>query len=178
MDLDHNTQEVNFFGLQGKSFSHSVQVQLDYQLIRRLDVRLAYRWLDVETDYLDGRRERPLIPKDRSFVNVSYKTKNAWAFDYTVQRIGRQRLPQTLSSPAAYQLGAYSDAYWMMNAQVSKDMGTRWSVYVGVENLTDFKLSNPIVSANDPFGAYFDTSMVWGPVFGRMGYAGFRYRIK
>ncbi|HQQ98464.1 MAG TPA: TonB-dependent receptor [Cyclobacteriaceae bacterium] len=178
MDLDHNTQEVNFFGLQGKSFSHSVQVQLDYQLIRRLDVRLAYRWLDVETDYLDGRRERPLIPKDRSFVNVSYKTKNAWAFDYTIQRIGRQRLPQTLSSPAAFQLGAYSDPYWMMNAQVSKDMGSRWSVYVGVENLTDFKLSNPIVSANDPFGAYFDTSMVWGPVFGRMGYAGFRYRIK
>ena len=58
MDLDHNTQEVNFFGLQGKSFSHSVQVQLDYQLIRRLDVRLAYRWLDVETDYPDGRSDR------------------------------------------------------------------------------------------------------------------------
>jgi outer membrane receptor for ferrienterochelin and colicin len=178
MDLDHNTQQVNFFGLQGKSFSHSIQAQLDYQLLRRLDVRLAYRWLDVETDYLDGRRERPLVPKDRAFLNVSYKTKNAWAFDYTIQRIGRQRLPQTTTNPAQYQLSEYSDPYWMMNAQVSKDMGTRWSVYVGVENLTDFKLANPIVAANDPFGAYFDTSMVWGPVFGRMGYAGFRYRIK
>jgi hypothetical protein len=66
----------------------------------------------------------------------------------------------------------------MMNAQVTKDMGSRWSAYVGVENLNNFKLKDPILAANDPFGPYFDTSMVWGPVFGRMWYGGFRYRVK
>jgi hypothetical protein len=71
-----------------------------------------------------------------------------------------------------------------MNAQFSKDFtpkkqeGTTWSVYVGVENITNFRLSSPIIGANDPFGPYFDSSMVWGPVFGRMFYGGFRYRIK
>jgi outer membrane receptor for ferrienterochelin and colicins len=178
MDLDHNTQEVNFFGLKGRSFSHSVQGQVDYQLARRFDVRLAYRWLDVETDYLDGRRERPLIPKDRAFINLAYKTKNNWVFDYTVQRIGRQRIPDTSTNPVQYRLSAYSDPYIMMNAQVGKDIGKRWSTYVGVENMTNFRLNSPIVAANDPFGPYFDSSMVWGPVFGRMWYAGFRYRIK
>ena len=65
-----------------------------------------------------------------------------------------------------------------MNAQITKDLGTKWSVYLGVENLGDFKLKHPIVAANDPFGSQFDTSMVWGPIFGRMAYAGFRFRIK
>ena len=130
------------------------------------------------TDYLNSRLQRPLIPRDRAFVNIAYKTKNNWAFDYTVQRIGEQRLPNTSSNPAQYQLASYSNPYILMNAQVTKDFGSRWSVYAGVENLTDFKLDNPIVAANDPFGQYFDSSMVWGPVFGSMWYGGFRYRVK
>lgn len=178
MDFDKDPRQINFFGLTGKSFSHSIQAQVDYQLARRLDVRIAYRWLDVETDYLNGRLQRPLIPRDRAFVNIAYKTKNNWAFDYTVQRIGEQRLPNTSSNPAQYQLASYSNPYILMNAQVTKDFGSRWSVYAGVENLTDFKLDNPIVAANDPFGQYFDSSMVWGPVFGSMWYGGFRYRVK
>jgi len=178
VDMDKNPQQINFFGLAGKSFSHSIQAQLDYQLARRLDVRLAYRWLDVETDYLNGRLQRPLVPRDRAFVNLAYKTKTNWAFDYTVQRIGQQRIPNTSSNPIEYQLQSFSDPYILMNAQVSKDMGTRWSAYVGAENITNFRLDNPIVAANQPFGPYFDSSMVWGPVFGRMWYGGFRYRVK
>src|SRR5260221_209864 len=178
VDMDKNAQQINFFGLTGKSFSQSIQAQVDYQVMRRFDVRLAYRWLDVETDYLNGRLQRPLVPRDRAFVNLAYKTKNNWAIDYTLQRIGSQRIPGTASNPSEYQLKAFSDPYILMNAQLTKDFGTKWSAYLGVENLTNFKLNNPIVSADQPFGPYFDSSMVWGPVFGRMWYAGFRYRVK
>ncbi|MEI9920036.1 MAG: TonB-dependent receptor [Bacteroidota bacterium] len=178
VDYDNNIHQINFTGLNGKSFSHSFQVQVDYQLVRRLDVRLAYRRVNVETDYLQGRLSRPLIPKDRAFINLAYKTKSEWGFDYTMQRIGSQRIPGTSANPSEYQLPAFSDPYWIMNAQVTKDFGAYWSIYVGVENLTNFKLKSPIVGANDPFGPYFDSSMVWGPVFGRMLYGGFRYRIK
>jgi len=178
IDWDKNPQQINFFGLNGKSFSHSIQAQIDYQLIRRFDVRIAYRWVDVETDYLTGRKMRPLVPRDRAFINLAYKTKNNWAFDYTINRIGQQRLPNTASNPSDYQLKSFSDAYILMNTQVTKDMGSKWSAYIGVENITNYKLSNPIVSASQPFGRYFDSSMVWGPVFGRMWYAGVRYKIK
>ncbi|HZY78699.1 MAG TPA: TonB-dependent receptor [Cyclobacteriaceae bacterium] len=184
VDYDQNAHEVHFTGLQGKSFSHSFQAQIDYQLVRRLDLRIAYRRVDVETDYLQGRLSRPLIPKDRSFVNLAYRTKSNWSFDYTVTRIGPQRIPGTSANPTEYQLPAYSEPYWLMNAQFTKDFapkkqeGTAWSVYVGVENITNFRLDNPIIGASDPFGPYFDSSMVWGPVFGRMFYGGFRYRIK
>jgi len=178
VDYDKSPQQVNIYALNGKSFSHSVQAQLDYQLFRRFDLRLAYRWLDVETDYAGGRRQRPLIPRDRSFVNLAYATKSNWKFDYTIQWLGKQRLPMTETNPEAYQLNGYSPRYMLMNAQVTKDFKTTWSVYAGVENIANFRLDNPIVAANDPFGPYFDSSMVWGPVFGRMIYAGFRYRMK
>jgi hypothetical protein len=36
----------------------------------------------------------------------------------------------------------------------------------------------PIIAHNDPFGNYFDASMIWGPIMGRMYYAGLRYKIK
>lgn len=178
-DYDHDVHQVNFFALRGKSFSHSLQVQLDYQPIRRWDVRLAYRWLNVKTDYLDGRLDRPLIPKTRAFVNLAYETKSKWKFDITVQRIGKQRVPNTTANPVEYQLPAYSDPYFQVASQITKDFGKRWSAYLGVENLTNFRLANPIVGSNEPFlnYAYFDSSMVWGPVFGRMWYGGFRYRI-
>ncbi|MFM7487211.1 MAG: TonB-dependent receptor plug domain-containing protein, partial [Cytophagales bacterium] len=111
MDWDFNTQQINFFGLTGKSFSHSVQAQVDYQLARRLDLRLAYRWLDVQTDYLNGRLQRPMVPRDRAFINLAYKTKNNWAFDWTLNRIGVQRLPDMASNPIIHQLPPNSEPY-------------------------------------------------------------------
>lgn len=178
LDLDNTAREACFFGLTGKSYSHSLQVQVDYELIRRFDVRLAYRWLKVETDFTEGMLARPLIPQGRAFVNLAYETKSAWKFDYTVQWIGQQRLPDTSQNTAENQRSEWSDEYVLMNAQITKDFGDKWSVYLGVENIGDFKLENPIVAAGDPFGTQFDTSMVWGPIFGRMAYAGFRFRIK
>lgn len=178
LDLDNTAREARFFGLTGKSYSHSLQVQVDYELIRRFDVRLAYRWLKVETDFTEGMLARPLIPQGRAFVNLAYETKSAWKFDYTVQWIGQQRLPDTSQNTAENQRSEWSDEYVLMNAQITKDFGDKWSVYLGVENIGDFKLKNPIVAAGDPFGAQFDTSMVWGPIFGRMAYAGFRFRLK
>jgi outer membrane receptor protein involved in Fe transport len=121
--------------------------------------------------------ERPLNARHRAFINLAYETRNKWKFDYTVQWLGRQRIPDTSANPAAFRLPGYSSAYVLMNAQVTKDLKDRWSVYVGIENIGDYTLSKPIVSAAEPFSAYFDSSMVWGPVFGRMAYVGFRYRL-
>jgi outer membrane receptor for ferrienterochelin and colicins len=179
LDMDESTREANFFGLRGKSYSHSFQAQVDYELIRRLDLRIAYRYLLVEADYLSQRLQRPLIPQHRAFMNVAYETRNLWKFDFTIQWLGKQRIPDTSLNESQNQLPAFSPDYVLMNAQITKDLGKKWSVYLGVENLGNYTLSNPIVGANDPFNINnnFDTSMVWGPIFGRMTYAGFRFRV-
>jgi hypothetical protein len=50
--------------------------------------------------------------------------------------------------------------------------------YLGGENLTGYFQKDLIIAAKEPFSPYFDASMVWGPVTGRMFYAGWRYKIK
>ena len=51
-------------------------------------------------------------------------------------------------------------------------------MYVGVVNLTNYRQPNPIDGAANPFGPDFGAAMVWGPVYGRLTYAGLRYRIE
>jgi hypothetical protein len=65
-----------------------------------------------------------------------------------------------------------------MNAQVSKGWNDNFEIYLGGENLLNFRQDNPILAADDPFGDFFDSSLVWGPVFGRKLYVGLRYRLK
>jgi hypothetical protein len=50
-----------------------------------------------------------------------------------------------------------------------------WQVYAGVENLTGYRQKNPILAWDEPFSPYFDSSIIWGPTFGRRFYDGFRF---
>ena len=76
--------------------------------MQHLDLRIAYRWLDVQTNYNDTMREKPLIAKDRAFINLAYETNNHWKFDYTTQWFSKKRLPNTASNPTDKQMGSYS----------------------------------------------------------------------
>ncbi|MBY0426769.1 MAG: TonB-dependent receptor, partial [Cytophagales bacterium] len=151
-------------------------------LIKRLDVRLAYRWYDVKTTYHDELLQRPLIAQHRAFINVAYETKSKWKFDYTLTWNGSKRIPSTASNPTIYRKNDYSPSYFVMNAQISKSFGNpmkNWfDAYIGVENLTDFRQTDLIISPDTPFNPYFDTSLVWGPIVGRMFYVGVRYKLK
>jgi outer membrane receptor for ferrienterochelin and colicins len=179
VDRDANTKQVRFYNLNGNSFSNSLQVQLDYELLRRLDIRMAYRFYNVQTHFDSvGLKEVPLIAAHRAFFNISYTTKNKWNFDVTWQWIGKKRLPNTQANPIENRLSNYSSSYTLLNAQISKSLfNKKFDVYIGIENILDFKQSNPIIDSQNPFGSYFDASMVWGPVFGRMIYSGLRLKF-
>jgi outer membrane receptor for ferrienterochelin and colicin len=173
-----NVREVRFYNLDGQSFSNTFQAQLDYAIIEDLDVRLAYRFNDVQTDFQQGRLERPFVARHRAFVNVGYITKDQWAFDVTFNWQGSKRIPSTAANPEAFQRPDRSPDFVLTNMQVSKTWWDTFDVYVGVENLFDFQQADPIISAENPFGENFDSSLVWGPIFGRMIYAGIRYTIE
>ena len=84
VDLDASPQQVNFYNLKGKSYSNSFQAQIDYEIFTRFDARVAYRWYDVRTTYGDQLLDKPLVAKQRLFLNLAYSTENNWAFDYTI----------------------------------------------------------------------------------------------
>lgn len=177
-DLDFDTRQVRFYNLDGRSFANSAQVTLDYEVIRRLDLRLAYRFHDVQTQYKEGLRQQPFNARHRAFVNLAYDTRSKWTFDGTLQWLGPQRIPDTDGSPEEFRLATQSPAFFLLNLQVAKALGKRWEIYAGAENALNFKQDNPILSADDPFGPWFDSSLIWGPILGRRTYAGFRMKIK
>ncbi len=177
VDMDQSPQEIIFYNLDGKSYASSMQVQLDYELLPRFDIRLAYRWYELRTQYLSGMLQKPLVSPHRSFANLAYRTRKHWSFDYTLQWNSSKRIPYTESNPVAYRLENHSPSFFLMNAQVSKQWAEKFDVYLGVENMLDYKQPNPILAASDPFSEYFDASLIWGPIFGRMFYAGVRFRI-
>lgn len=178
LDLDQSPQQAIFLGLNGTSYSNSLQAQIDYQLAKRLDLRMAYRWLDVQVDYTESQLQKPLVARNRAFVNLAYETKSNWSFDYTLQWTGEQRVPNTSTNPESFQRSVNSVDFIMMNAQVTKSFKKGLAIYLGIENINNFTQDDPIISSADPFSPYFDSSLVWAPIFGRMVYAGFRFRVE
>lgn len=179
-----NPQEVNFYNLDGKSYANSFQTEVNYNAFEHLDLRLAYKYYEVKTQYNSGKLEKPLTPKHRFFANASYETHQAegktgnWKFDATLNWLGEQRFSSTVTNPIQYQVAAKTPKLATLNAQVTKVFSPKFELYLGGENITNVRQSNPIIGADDPFGSNFDTTFVYGPIFGSMYYAGLRYKIK
>ncbi|WBV51480.1 TonB-dependent receptor domain-containing protein [Chryseobacterium gambrini] len=177
VDLDRSPQQLTFYNLNGKSFANSFQTQWDFIPFKNFEVRLAYKYYDVQADYLDGRREVPFMAKHRGFVNFAYSTnKNTkggfWSFDTTLNAVGKQRLPNTSLNPAEFQLPSYSESYAVLNAQISRNFNKKIRAYLGGENLTSYYQKNAIVDVKNPFGNYFDGGMVYAPIMKANFYVG------
>ncbi|MEX2590873.1 MAG: TonB-dependent receptor [Chitinophagales bacterium] len=177
LDLE-NPREAVFYNLDGQSFSNSFQVELNQNIWRKLDFRLAYRWFDVKNNYKNrGLLDVPLISKHRALFNVFYETGNTWKFDYTVTWNGPQRIPSTLENSEKYQRTDRSPHYFLMNAQITKVFKKRFELYLGMENILNYRQADPIIAAEEPNSEFFDSSLIWGPVFGRNTYLGFRFKL-
>tara|TARA_B100001287_G_scaffold276799_1_gene289566 strand:- start:4998 stop:7253 length:2256 start_codon:yes stop_codon:yes gene_type:complete len=183
VDLDQTTREVNFYSLSGDSYSNSLQSEINYDLNRRLSARISYRFLDVKTKLRSkGLIRQPFISRHRGFLNIEYKTRKIknrqWKFDFTSQWIGAKRLPNTSENPSEFQLEEYSPDFFLLNGQITRIASKRTQLYLGVENALNYRQKNPIISANNPKGQYFDSAIIWGPIFGRMTYFGIRFTLK
>lgn len=182
VDLYDSPQGVSFYNLDGKSATTSLQLDFNIEVVRRLEARLAYKWYDLKTDYAGGRFEKPLQPLSRAFGNLAYETEatdrgGKWKFDFTYNWVGKQRLPFTRSNSEANRLPDYAPSYGMVNFQVTKVFSPVFEVYLGGENVGNYRQDKAILGADDPFGPEFDASISYAPVFGQMFYAGLRYKI-
>ena len=173
---------ILFYNLQGSSYAESFQAQLQYTISSQISILSAYKISNVKTDYISGRLEKPLNPKNRFFLNIAYDgNKNSkganWKYDLTYNLIGKQRFPSTQNSPVEYRMDEFTPDITLVNTQLTRVFNKSFETYLGIENLTNYKQMNPIISSEDPFGQYFDSTFVYGPLFGRMYYLGLRYRI-
>ena len=184
VDMDQDVHYIYVYNLNGiyngignRSRSHSVQAELTLRPFTRFELLLAYRYNDVRYRTHGVMREKALMSPHKGIVNVNYSTRyDRWKFNVNLQIHGPQRLPDMEANPAA-DLPEKSPVYCLLNAQITKKF-RRWELYVGGENLTNFKQNNPIIAADDPFGENFDATVVYAPITGIMGYVGFRYLLK
>ncbi|MBC8047453.1 MAG: TonB-dependent receptor [Fimbriimonadaceae bacterium] len=178
VDLDSDAEKIYVSNLSGKSFSNAAQIEINYMLFKNFDFRIAYKYVDAQTTYNDTLRQVPLTYKHRGLVNAAYKTlKGGWVFDATAQYYGTSRLPELTENHEAHHLPEYSPQYVLLLAQITKKWD-KLEVYIGSENLTNYTQHDPIIAANDPFGQYFDASVIYGPVMERKFYAGLRFTLK
>lgn len=176
-DLDLDPQQVVVSNLDGESYSHSIQTELGLEPIERLWLKAAYKRYDVWTTYHGELLQRPLVPTDRALFNIGYSNMSEiWKFDVTLNWFGEKRIPNTSTNWHQYRLPEFSDPYFTLNAQVTKEF-RHFEIYVGCENILNFIQEDAIIAADDPFGPFFDASLIWGPVNGRVIYGGLRLRI-
>ena len=178
VDVNRSAGAVYFYNLKGESFSNSFQTDLIFTPAQGFEVTLAYRYNNVMVTMNQELINKPLVSPHKGLVSLHYSTKfEKWNFTVTTQFNGQSKLPYTKDNPAEYQLGDSSPAYIILHAQILRKF-SKWEIYLGAENLTDYKQENPILAADDPFCDYFDSSIVWGPIVGRSVNAGVRLIIK
>lgn len=178
VDVDQSPTAVHFYKLRGPSFSNSVLAVLQYNFLPGFDVKLAYKWNDVQTTFADGvRRTQPLVAKHRGLIALDYTTPNKkWMFNTYTQIVGPQRLPDNSKIPHEYRhdFPAISPTYALLNLQVTR-IWRKFELYAGSENLTNYQQHHAIIAVENPNSPFFNGSQLWAPMSGAIAYLGLRF---
>ncbi len=178
IDLEQNTGSVFFYNLNGKSFSNSFQTDIIIHPFKDFDITFAYRFNDAQTTVNNELISNPLVAEHKSLLAFHYSVfEEKWNFSFTTQYNGKSRLPNTKNNPQEYILPEYSNDFFIFHSQITRKF-KKMEFYIGVENITNYKQKNPILSSDNPFGDYFDSSIIYAPILGRQFNFGFRLIIK
>jgi len=168
--------EFNFYNSSlGKSKSDNYQLEFLFSK-NNWNITAAYKKYDVKSYYKSGLKEKPLQPRNVIFFNYGIESNKIndknWKFDITYNRLGKQRLINNIRDS-----DEFVDPHFSLNSQITRVFSKNFEVYVGGENINNYKQENPIIMANNPFDPSFDASIVHGPIFGSTYYLGLRYKI-
>lgn len=179
VDQEWDSSLINIYTSDGKSFTDTYQVDFSWTPVERLDIFATFRYTDSEMtihrpDGTTAQVERPLVSEYKTLLNIQYATRfRRWVFDATAQYNGAQRLPSQTGLLAD---DSHSPAYPMFYAQVTHKVG-KFDLYVGCENIADYRQEVPILGADNPYSTAFNSMNVWGPLMGRKFYFGLRFNL-
>lgn len=178
LTADMNSPHELVISCDSKGYSHNFQIEFNIDPIEDLSLTAAYRYSDVRVNYGNGYEPKPLSSAHRGLFTAGYSPfMGKWQFDLTLSINGGGYMP----TPYILQNGELSwntkyPAFCNLNFQVTRNF-RKWSIYLGGENLTNYRQKNPIIQASDPWGKDFDATMVWGPLAGAMAYIGIRINL-
>lgn len=178
VNFDISSKEIWFYNIQNGSYSNSFMAQLITQPYKNMELNIAYRNYNLQTKFnTNSFQQNPLTPVNRIFVNTNIEILKNWDWDFTVSWNGESRIPNTAQNEVEWQLKSSSDPFLVANSQIKFEPRNTWSFYLGSENLFNYQQPNPILDAKNPFQENFDASLIWGPIFGRRVYGGFKLQF-
>ena len=176
-DYDSDAKSAIIKNFKGPSISNGFQLELNFKIAKRFDLKTGYNYLDVYRIDAGNKIQLPFNPKHRILGSISFKPlSKKFNIDINVHWFDKQRLPNTKANPVEYQRPDYSETFTLYNAQFTYNFKSI-ELYIGCENIFNFRQLQPILSWQNPFGPYFDTSSVWGPTRGREIYSGVRFKL-
>ena len=178
VDQEGNPWTIDIYNNYGPSRTHTAQIDLTWTPIQRFDVFATFRYTDsrytINNHGTPTMVERPLVGRYKALINLQYATNmRKWTFDFTAQLNGPARIP---TQSGKLEDSTLSPIYPMLFAQVSRRI-KKWEIYVGCENILNYKQKNPIIMADDPYNPAFNSSLIWGPLKGTKGYIGVRWNL-
>lgn len=173
-DYNAFVNAIDFYMLSGRSYTNTYQVDFSVEPVKRFTVTATFRYTDAKVSMVSGGlQERPMTSRYKGVLNLQYATNlNKWIFDFTASVNGPCRLYDFMNDGK----GGQSSVYPLLYAQVTHRM-KGWDIYIGGENLTNFKQKDPIIGAENPALGDFDASCIWGPLMGIKGYIGIRVTL-
>ena len=184
VDYERFANQISFYALNGgRSFTDNIQLDFSIDPIERFNITVTARYTNAKVE-LAGRGlvEKPMTSRFKGVLNLQYATNlNKWIFDFTASLNGSCRVYDFMrdlkdaDGNLLYKNGR-TPVYPMLYAQVTRRF-KGWDVYIGAENLTNFRQKDAIIGAANPRQASFDASCVWGPLMGIKAHAGFRFTL-
>ncbi len=178
-DIESSVDQAQFYNLSGQSFSNVAMASATAEIFKGFEVKVVYKYTDVQSTYDGKLLEVPLVSKHRVLTNLAYQTPDKkWSFSATWQYVGSQRLADRYLVPHRYQhhYEPYSPNYSLVNASVNHTIG-KLEIYGGADNIFGFVQHLPIIAYDTPTSIYFDATQVYAPMFGTKIYAGLRWRL-
>lgn len=178
VDREISFDAIYFLNSKGKSYSNTLQAEINFSLSKTFELRFTYKLMDVKAEYNQQLEQQIMTQKHRWLTNISYTSRNKkWEANATGVLNGKMRMNMLSLTYGPQVIDKQTPMYVMINAQVTY-IHKKWDFYVGGENLSNYRIKSVIIDAENPFGAYFDATMVWGPLTGLTIYGGVRYKLK
>jgi len=184
VDYEFSQNAIDFYALDGNSsFTDNYQFDFSVDPIERFNITATFRYTNAKIELAGkGLVEKPMTSRFKGVLNLQYATNlNKWIFDFTASLNGSSRVYDFMKNlkdadgKLLYKDGR-TPVYPMLYAQVTRRF-KGWDVYVGAENLTNFRQKDAIIGWENPRQASFDASCVWGPLMGIKAHIGFRFTL-
>ncbi len=174
LDIEEAWQ-VRFYPGERSARYQTFFVETRYEWQDQFRFSVSYKHQEVWWPLRGGNRMRPLLPRDRlAFWLTANPLSRRWQVDFLAAYTGWIRVPSTAAWPEPYQRSTTGGFFWIVTPQFTYRID-QWEVQVAIENLFNYRQSRPVIAADQPWGPYFDHSLIWGPIMGRMASLALRY---